>query len=239
MANLATDRDGREAGDLVLREFQGDGICLDPRHGPDRDRDLAAPEQVTSLEHDVRDRVLSIDEEPIDAAEAVVVGGHDVARAADLDPALRNAVEDNRHVRVVVGWRPAVTREVIVRLREDGLDPDVPIGILERELAEAQVREVLDGGQPSHLLGGGPQRDSTRGVIAARKLDGHEPGEAVSVRRLDDEVRDPAPGRIDDDIGEPAKGAVGAVDRGAKLEARCQLPSRTSASVSCGIPAAA
>src|SRR5207342_2642136 len=98
-----------EAGDLVLRQHERHRISRDAGNGVDRNSDLAPPQEVTTLEHDVRDPVTGVDEKDVDMAEPVIVGGEDLAGAADLDVPLRNAVIGDRNIGVEV---PGVLTEV-------------------------------------------------------------------------------------------------------------------------------
>jgi hypothetical protein len=54
-----------QALDLVPRQRERDGVGTDAGDGADRDRQLARPEEVSTLEHDVRDGILAVDEETV------------------------------------------------------------------------------------------------------------------------------------------------------------------------------
>ena len=83
------------------------------------------------LEHEVRDGIVVVDEEPVHLAELMAIRRGDLARPPDLDLSLGDSVVGHGDVRVVVG-RPGFVAEaadgavVVVRLREHALDTEVP-----------------------------------------------------------------------------------------------------------------
>src|SRR5262245_23280592 len=119
----------REFADLVLRETERDRVGIDVRYGIDRDRHLSPAPEMAALEHEVRDRVVVADEEPVHLAELMAVSGRDLARAPNLDLSLRDPVVGQRDVRVVPGGQGFVAGTAgiaVVGLRKDALDTDLP-----------------------------------------------------------------------------------------------------------------
>jgi hypothetical protein len=85
----------------------------------------------------------------------VSLDGVDAALPPDLDLTLRDAVVQDGEVE---RRRLEVVRR---RLREGVhlLDADVPVGIVEREIAQLQVRHLLHWRKPVDLFRRSPQRD--------------------------------------------------------------------------------
>src|SRR5215217_5558546 len=192
----------REVADLVLRQPDRDGVGIDAGDEVDRDRDLAPAPEVAPLQHEVRD-VVAVDEEAVDLAEVMAVGAGDAARASDLDLALRDAVVDDADLLLVSAGETSPEAAVVVRQGEDLLDPDVPLGVADGRLADAQVREVLDVRELPHLLRAAPKRDLTPVVARDGLLDRDEMEPLVgAVVRLDHEMRHALLDRVDDHVGE-------------------------------------
>jgi hypothetical protein len=231
------NRDSGEAADLVLGQVERDRIGRDASHGPDRNRDLAATEEVTAFEHDVRNPVVAVDHEAADVAEPATISRDDLAGASDLDLPLRNAVVDDPDMGVEV--ERIVAETGVIRLREDGFDAHVPGGVGERELAEAQVGELLNRRETVEILRGAAESDDGPGLaVGAGELDGHEPGETVAAVRRDDEMRDAPPRRVDYDVGEFPEQAVAAVHRAPEFQSHDQVLSNAKMSVASAMSAA-
>ncbi len=181
-------------------------------------------------EQQLGDAPVAVDDEPFDAAEIVGVGGGDAAAAAELDLALGDAVVDEAHVRIDDGPEHGVVAGAQVRLDDGGLDADVPAGVLGAELAQSQVGELLDGGQPLDVRGVArePHVAGVRRPADQRERD--EAGAGVLLAVVDDEVRDRRAGRVDDDVGDAADLAVAAGHGHAELEPASRLGDRIGGS---------
>src|SRR5262249_42235356 len=114
--------------DLVLREIDGHGVRLDLGDGADRDRHLPSPPEMTTLEHEVRDLIVIVDEEPVDIADVVTVLRHHVARTPDLDLPFWNAVVDDPDVRAEAGGAGEALA-LVVRQGKHASDADIPVGV--------------------------------------------------------------------------------------------------------------
>src|SRR6476469_295464 len=159
--------DSRQVVCLILREAQRNRIVLDLGDGPDRARDLALSPQVTSLEDEVRD-MSAVDHEAVDLAEEMVIRRGDRARAPDLDLSLGYAVKNDACI----------------------FDADVPVRIARGGLAESKKGELLNVFELAGLLCGATQIDLPGVVVVGfDQLDGNEPGNVVSLLRLDDQMR--------------------------------------------------
>ena len=100
----------------------------------------------------------------------------------------------------------------VVRMREHALDTDVPLRILVRHFADAEVGVLLHELEAACLFCGAGKSECRRlPLLDGCELDRREPRLAVIVMRLDDQVSDGPLRRIDDDVGELAEWPVGAV----------------------------
>jgi hypothetical protein len=131
--------------DLILGQAQLDGVGVHPGDGGDRDRDLARAPEMAALKDEVRD-VVPVGDEALDVAEVDAVGRAHRAGAADLDLALGDAVVADQHVRV--GVDRLGLDALVIRERQHVVDADVPIGVGDRELANAQVGDLVEGLEP-------------------------------------------------------------------------------------------
>ena len=135
--------------------------------------------------------VIVVDNESVDPAEEVVVGGRHRARASDLDLPLRNAVV--RDVDVAHTADAGKARELgpfVVRKGEDFFDADVPVRIARRRLAEPKVGDFLHMIEPEYVLGRATQEDLVFVAAGLDELDRNEPGAPVAPRGLGDEMGD-------------------------------------------------
>jgi hypothetical protein len=153
------------------------------------------------------------------------------ARAANLDLAHRDPVIGSHHVRVEVdGARAQGVHPHGGRKRDRLLDPDLPIGIPDRNLAEAQVLRLPDELELTHLRNRAAQRDrGIRGLSGAGSIDGHEPRLLAPLVRLDDQMSHAPRLWVDHDIGQLTEGLVGAPDGTTEIESH--RPSRHLARV--------
>jgi hypothetical protein len=174
---------------------------------------------MAALEHDVRDLAVAVDKEPVDASETMAVARRQLARSPDLDLSFGDAVVCHRDVAVIVDVRFAKAGVAVVRNGEHVLDPDVPVGIVGRELAQPEIRELLHRGHLMGVLERATKRDGGMAVVRGRgEVDRDQARESVPVVWRDDQMRDVARDRVDDDIGELAEAAVGAANRSAEFQ---------------------
>src|SRR4051794_23406537 len=155
------------------------------------------------------DPVLAVDQEAVHVAQVLAVSRGHRARAADLDLALWDAIVGDAELLVV---RSDVAFDVAVPVvghGEDVLDAHIPGGVLDRELAEPEVRELLHGLAFKSVLDRTVERDL---LLPARSRAGdwHETGQVRRVPWPHDEVRDALGGGIYDEVRELAELAVGA-----------------------------
>jgi hypothetical protein len=103
--------------------------------------------------------------------------------------------------------------EASARQSEHVLDADVPVGIVGRELAQPEVRELLHRREPTRVFEGAAKRDDgTPALLGRRQVNGHEASESMAVVRLDHQVREAPRERVDDGVGELAERSVGAAN---------------------------
>jgi hypothetical protein len=178
---------------------------------------------VAALQNEVRDAPAPVDDERVDVAGAVSVRRHDRAVAADLHLPFRDPVEGDGDV--------VVEREQVRVIRTDAredecaLDPDVPVGIVERHSRHGRVEEVLHVGKRFRLGKRAGERDPRLALVThdSGERRRHEPPTAA-VGRLDDQVGQGLPRRVDDDVGEFAERPVRAHDLALELDPRHPWP---------------
>src|SRR5580765_322076 len=207
---------------LSFGEVQRDCIVLDLGDCADRDRDLALPPEVPSLEDEVSD-VGVVDHEPVDLAEEMVVSRDDCARAPDLHFSLRDAVV--LHTRIADP--SAVTDDLgalVVGQSEHVFDADVPVRIARGSLPHAKVCELMDVLELAYVLGRAAQFQFVRVVAAVLdEIDRDEAGNVVPVLRLDNEMSHLFGDRIDDHVRELAVDLVRATNRRPQLQSHALL----------------
>src|SRR5436190_10108169 len=165
----------------------------------------------------MRGLVVVADHEAVHVADDLAVGGDDVAGAADLRLALRDAVVGHAEVLVVGRHVAADVGVAQVRRGEHLLDADVPVRVLDRDVAEPKVLELLHRLEAACLVDSAGQANLLV-TGRSREADGHEPRGARRLPRPDHQVRDALGGGVDDQIRELAEAAVRAADRRAELE---------------------
>jgi len=222
---VSADANGGEGADLVLGEGDVYGVARDLGNGPDRDRDLPPSPEVATLEDEVCDVLVRVDDEAVHVPKRMTVRRDHDARPSDLDLALRHAVVVEGHVGGHLARIRVRAETGVVRHREDILDPDVPVGVLGGTLSEPEVGRLIHRLEPLHVTQSAFQLDLAPLVVSAlRQLDGHQPRLSHAVLRLNHEMRHPLLERVDDDVRQLAVRPVGAADAITQLEAHVQSP---------------